>query len=77
MACFGCPNLGDRPKTNRDLQPGDKATTNFNGEVVEVEIVARMATTYSQSGVSYSVIPSLKHGDKHTYYDAGWFQVKE
>jgi hypothetical protein len=77
MACTDCPHLGDGKKTFLDLQVGDKATTNFSGIPVDVEIVGRMETKYSQSGVSYRVTPAPRNTTPHTYFDAAWFTPKE
>lgn len=65
-------------RKGRLLQPGDLALTDINGGGMStvVQIVERDDTRLhgaSQSGVQYRVTPCLQNGNKHTWYDADWF----
>lgn len=62
--------------TGRNLQPGDYATTDFNGPgpMTRVRIVERLDRRACQSGVLFRVDPPLRNGTLDTWYDADWFQ---
>lgn len=59
----------------RNLQPGDKATTDYNkGLITKVEIRERREQPGTQSCVQYRVFPALHGGYPSTWYDADWFE---
>lgn len=61
---------------SRNLQIGDKAFTDFNGDgFVEVTITRRFENTASQSGICYAVSPALLNNDDNTQFDADWFEI--
>ena len=61
--------------TGRKLQPGDSATTDYNGnEIIQVKILARQDKTRSQSGIMFQVTPKLKNSAADAWIDADWFE---
>ncbi len=59
----------------RNLQPGDKATTDYNkGLITHVEIRERREEPGTQSGIQFRVFPVLHGGYPSTWYDADWFE---
>lgn len=68
-----------RPRIGRDLQPGDQATTDYNGIgtstlVQIVERLDRREVGHSQSGIVFRVEPPLRNGTPGSWYDADWFR---
>lgn len=63
----------------RELQPGDYATTDFNGPgtVTRVKITARSETQRSASGITFRVAPKLKNSSRYAWLDSGWFKPVE
>lgn len=61
----------------KELQPGDRATTRYNGPMATVEITDRRECGGCQSGVMYRVAPNLRNGTAESWYDAAWFTPKE
>jgi hypothetical protein len=61
--------------SGRQLQPGDYAITNFNGNgLVRVRITARRDKQRSQSGIVFQVSPKLKNSAADAWIDADWFE---
>lgn len=61
--------------TGRKLQPGDSATTDYNGNgITQVKILARQDKTISQSGILFQVTPKLKNSGDDAWIDADWFE---
>lgn len=60
----------------RELQVGDYATTDFNGQETRtlVKIIGRQEVRGCQSGILFSVYPTLRNGDLNSRYDADWFE---
>ncbi len=60
----------------RNLQAGDYALTDFNGDGMKKVLIVqrRDARGHSQSGVQFCVSPTLRGGVEGTFYDAGWFE---
>lgn len=59
----------------RALQPGDWALTDYNGRgMTLVQITSRIANTRSQSGICFTVSPTLKSCTPSTLLDADWFE---
>ncbi len=59
----------------RKLQPGDNATTDFNGvgTITHVKILARIDGFTSQSRIAFQVTPKLKNSHAGAWIDADWF----
>jgi len=61
--------------TGRKLQPGDDATTDFNGNgITQVKIIARRDNARSQSRILFQVSPKLKNSHAAAWIDADWFE---
>ena len=60
----------------RELQAGDKATTDWNGvgTVTHVTIVRRVDNFPSGSRIAFQVTPRLKNCQAHDLLDADWFE---
>ncbi len=58
----------------RNLQPGDWALTDFNGNgMTLVRITDRIEGVGSQTGICFKVHPRLKGGTPDSLYDSAWF----
>lgn len=63
---------------SRDMQPGEIASTDFNGRGhVRVVITERRETRGCQTGIMFRVKPSLRGGSELTWYDSAWFEPVE
>jgi hypothetical protein len=58
---------------NIDLQPGDMATTDYNGRRETVRITDRRIHEPLHT-VQFRVLPALDLGDRCLWYGAGWFE---
>lgn len=61
-------------KSSRKLKPGDWALTDWLGGTTRVQISARKAVIYSQSGIMFQTVPPLEENDPRAWYDADWFE---
>jgi len=62
--------------TGRKLQPGDNATTDFNGAgtLTLVKILNRIDGYQSQSRIAFQVTPKLRNSQSDAWIDADWFE---
>ena len=60
---------------NRQLQPGDLATTDYiANKTTQVTILERKTGQQSSTGIMYRVTPALCCGDENVWFDADWFK---
>lgn len=60
---------------SKDLQVGDRVTTDFSGKVTHHEITERETTVFCSSGVAFKVRPTIpKSGGPGSWLDSRWFK---
>jgi len=60
-------------RASRDLQIGDRVTTDYNRDWSEHVIVERMQPARTGSGIAFKVEPFVK-GSTGDWMDADWFE---
>ena len=61
-------------KSATNLQPGDKALTEYNGRGTDIVTITNRKEGISQSNVMFRVSPSLRNCGPHDWIDAAWFR---
>lgn len=61
-------------KSATNLQPGDKALTEYNGRGTDTVTITHRKEGVSQSNVMLRVSPALHNCGPHDWIDAAWFR---